>query len=41
MLFIFSKKYGWKNWVEKLTGSIEKPVELTKDYNILNGIERD
>jgi len=38
MLFIFSKKYGWKNWAEKLTGSIEKPVELTEDYNILDKI---
>ncbi len=25
MLFVFSKKYGWKNWIEKLTGSIQKP----------------
>lgn len=30
MLVIFSKKYDWKNWVEKLTGKIEKP-ELTID----------
>ena len=26
MLLIFSKKYGWKNWQEKLTGKIEEPV---------------
>lgn len=26
MLFLFSKKYGWKNWKEKLFGSIEKPA---------------
>jgi hypothetical protein len=25
MLFLFSKKYGWKNWKEKLFGTIEKP----------------
>lgn len=23
LLFIFSKKYGWKNWKEKLTGNID------------------
>jgi membrane protease YdiL (CAAX protease family) len=28
MLFIFYKKYGWKDWQEKLTGSIEKPEVL-------------
>lgn len=26
MLLLFSKKYGWKNWKEKLFGNIEKPV---------------
>lgn len=26
LVFIFSKKYGWTNWKEKLTGKIEKPV---------------
>ncbi len=25
LLFVFSKKYGWSNWKEKLTGKIEKP----------------
>jgi hypothetical protein len=25
MLFLFSKKYGWENWKEKLFGTIEKP----------------
>lgn len=25
MLLLFSKKYGWKNWKEKLFGKIEKP----------------
>jgi len=28
LVFIFSKKYGWTNWKEKLTGKIEKPVIL-------------
>ncbi|WBX74464.1 CPBP family intramembrane metalloprotease [Tenacibaculum pacificus] len=28
MLFLFSKKYGWKNWKEKLTGSIQKPQNI-------------
>jgi len=28
MLFLFSKIYGWKNWMEKLTGKIEKPLNL-------------
>lgn len=23
LLFIFTKKYGWKNWKEKLTGNID------------------
>ena len=35
LLFIFSKKYGWKNWVEKLTGKIEKPVNLDVNSRIL------
>ena len=26
LLFIFSKKYGWKNWKEKLTGKVEIPL---------------
>lgn len=26
ILFVFSKKYGWKNWQEKLVGNIEKPI---------------
>jgi membrane protease YdiL (CAAX protease family) len=28
LLLIFSKKYGWKNWSEKLFGKIEKPVSI-------------
>jgi hypothetical protein len=26
LLLIFSKKYGWKNWKEKLFGRVEKPM---------------
>jgi membrane protease YdiL (CAAX protease family) len=38
MLFIFSKKYGWNNWKDKLTGKIEKPVNLKENYRILDDI---
>lgn len=31
LLFIFSKKYGWTNWAEKLTGKIDtNPLSNTK-----------
>lgn len=30
ILLILSKKYGWKNWKEKLFGSIEKPALKTE-----------
>lgn len=26
LLIVFAKKYGWRNWKEKLTGKIEEPV---------------
>jgi membrane protease YdiL (CAAX protease family) len=34
LLFIFSKKYNWTNWKEKLTGKIETiaPLENTESY---------
>ena len=28
VLFIFSKRYGWQNWKQKLLGRIEKPIEI-------------
>ncbi len=28
VIFIFSKKYGWKNWMQKLAGKIERPNEV-------------
>ncbi len=31
VLYIFSKKYGWTNWQEKLLGTIKKPIELEED----------
>ncbi|WP_456377836.1 CPBP family intramembrane glutamic endopeptidase, partial [Lutibacter sp.] len=31
VLFIFSKKYGWPNWQEKLMGTIRKPIELKEE----------
>ena len=39
MLFVFSKKYGWSNWREKLTGKIIKPVNLKENYRILDETE--
>lgn len=31
VLFIFSKKYGWTNWQEKLMGTVMKPIELDEE----------
>ena len=31
MLLVFSKKYGWTNWEEKLFGTVRKPVPLNED----------
>jgi membrane protease YdiL (CAAX protease family) len=38
MLLFFSRKYGWKNWIEKLTGSIEQPVYIKDNYSLLDDI---
>ncbi|MCI2227736.1 CPBP family intramembrane metalloprotease [Polaribacter sp. MSW13] len=38
MLYVFSKKYGWNNWLEKLTGKISKPVNLKENYRVLDEI---
>lgn len=32
MLFIFSKKYHWTNWSEKLLGKIEKPTIIKDNF---------
>ncbi|NNC70829.1 MAG: CPBP family intramembrane metalloprotease [Flavobacteriaceae bacterium] len=31
ILFIFSKKYGWSNWQEKLSGKIDKPELIAEN----------
>ena len=36
LTFVFYKKYGWKNWKEKLTGKIREP--LTDNYRVIEGI---
>ncbi|QNM86858.1 CPBP family intramembrane metalloprotease [Polaribacter pectinis] len=38
MLLLFSKKYGWKNWQEKLTGKIKEPINLKENYRVLDEI---
>lgn len=38
LLVLFSKKYGWNNWLEKLTGKIEKPVNLKENYRVLDDL---
>ncbi|MGK0413382.1 MAG: membrane protease YdiL (CAAX protease family) [Polaribacter sp.] len=35
MLLFFSKKYKWTHWKEKLTGSIEKPINVEENDKIL------
>lgn len=34
LLFIFSKKYRWTNWKDKLFGHVEEPIK--EDYKILD-----
>ena len=38
LLFVFGKKYKWTNWKEKLTGKIEKPINLKENYRVLDEI---
>ena len=38
MLLLFAKKYKWSNWLEKLTGRIDTPVNLKENYRILDDI---
>lgn len=38
MLVLFSKKYKWTNWREKLTGKIEKPINLKENYRVLEDL---
>ncbi|MGJ8744710.1 lysostaphin resistance A-like protein [Polaribacter sp.] len=39
LLVVFSKKYGWSNWKEKLTGKIVKPVNLKENYRVLEDVK--
>ena len=34
MLFLFSNKYGWTNWKDKLTGKITKPDSLKETLEV-------
>jgi membrane protease YdiL (CAAX protease family) len=34
MLFLFSKKYGWINWKDKLTGKITKPNSIKETIEV-------
>ncbi len=31
LLFLFARKYGWKNWKENLIGQVEEPIDLTNN----------
>ncbi len=42
LLFVFSKKYGWTNWQEKLTGLITNPKEqLHTTESIIDSLGKD
>ena len=34
LLFVFSKKYGWTNWKDKLNGVVRKPIVHNEDQFI-------
>ena len=36
LLFIFSKKYKWTNWKDKLTGKIDEPKNEVNEFLNLN-----
>jgi len=36
LLFIFSKKYGWTNWIERLTGNIPETETLAATQHLTN-----
>ncbi|MBU3013034.1 CPBP family intramembrane metalloprotease [Polaribacter vadi] len=38
LMFIFAKVYKWQDWKEKLTGKIEKPINLQENYRVLDEI---
>ena len=33
LLYFFSKKYGWKNWKERLTGQVQSKVEFLENHS--------
>jgi len=37
MILIFSKKYGWTNWKDKLFGKIEKPSDNNDEIDTIGG----
>lgn len=41
VLFVFSKKYGWGNWIVKFTETIEKPDDFNDNYKVLGDIETE
>jgi hypothetical protein len=43
LLVLFSKKYGWTNWRDKLLGAIEKPSQINykENYRILDDGEAE
>ncbi|WP_405567395.1 CPBP family intramembrane glutamic endopeptidase [Polaribacter sp. Asnod6-C07] len=38
LIFIFTKVYKWQDWKEKLTGKIDKPINLQENYRVLDEI---
>jgi membrane protease YdiL (CAAX protease family) len=38
ILVLFSEKYEWTNWLEKLTGKVENPLSIEKNYSNLDEI---
>jgi len=36
VLLIFSKKYGWTNWSEKLFGKVERPIKVEENLDELS-----
>ncbi|MBT8290814.1 MAG: CPBP family intramembrane metalloprotease domain-containing protein, partial [Muriicola sp.] len=33
LLYFFAKKYGWKNWKERLTGKVYTKEEFEENYS--------
>lgn len=38
LIFVFSKKYKWTNWKDKLAGKVDEPVNLKENYRVLDEI---